>query len=231
MDEIKNNASMNNSGFSVRHWVMILAPVILIIFMWTLFVNLTQYFGLQEGYLFAFIIYWLLWCILLPAYALKGFKNVFSLFKKAVPRFGDKPDITLFLISWPVVVSLIFAFLPRLNNITIPVVLYSVLLGLVNGFCEEILWRGVYLTLFPRKTWLGYIYPAVLFALWHICPISVTVTRFAGGIYSFLIISFLFGLSWGFYTRKTGSILWSSIMHAVCDTLGLGAILYIGWFL
>jgi membrane protease YdiL (CAAX protease family) len=214
----------------MRQWIMVFAPLILIAFMWAVFVNFSSYFGIQKGYFFSFIIYWLMWCILLPAYVLKGFKNLFMLFKKAVPRFGDKPDITLFLISWPVVISLIFAFIPQVHLISIPVILFSVLLGCINGFCEEILWRGVYVSLFPGKIWLGYLYPALFFALWHICPISVTVTRYAGGIYSFLFISLLFGLSWGFFARKTGSILWSSVMHAACDSLGLGALIYISWF-
>ncbi len=222
---------MKNSKLSFRQWAVIILPVILIIFMWTLFVNLTAYFGLQTGYLFSFVIYWVLWCFLVPAYILKGFKNVFLLFKRTEHRFGDKPDITLFLISWPVVLSLIFAFLPQFKMLSIPTILLSISLGFMNGFAEEILWRGVYISIFPGNRWLSQIYPSVFFALWHICPISVTVSRYAGGIYSFIIVSLLFGLSWSYYSRKTGSIRWNSIMHSLTDILGLGGLLYASWFL
>jgi membrane protease YdiL (CAAX protease family) len=199
--------------------------------MWTAFVNLTQLFGMQLGYLFSFIIYWILWCFLFPLFSLKSFKALFSLFKSVKPRFGNKPDITLFLISWPVAVALIFAFVPRLHNLTISILIVSVLIGFVNGFAEEILWRGVYITLFPNNIWFKYIYPSVFFTLWHLCPISVVPSKYAGGIYSFLLAALLYGLSWGYYARKTGSIRWSSIMHSINDSLGLSGFLYSSWFL
>ena len=177
-----------------------------------------------------FAIYWFLWCFLVPAYILKSFKSVFSLFKSVKPRFGDKPDITLFLICWPVIISLIFAFIPRFQNIMLYTLLFSVLLGFFNGFAEEILWRGVYNTIFPGKIWMGYIYPSIFFTLWHVCPISVMASRYEGGITLFLVVSLLVGLSWGYYTRKTGSIRWGAIMHSIFDTLGLAGLMYASWF-
>ena len=221
---------MINSKFSFRQWAMIIGPVILIIFMWTVFINLTGYFGLQKGYLYSFIIYWVLWCLVFPVIMLKGFKNVFALFKSVKPRFGEKADLTLFLLTWPIVICLIFAFIPQYHHLTVPTILLSIILGLVNGFSEEILWRGVYVNLFPGNTFLSHIYPSIFFALWHICPISVVATRYSGGIYSFLGVSFLLGLSWGYYARKTGSIRWSVITHAVFDILGLGGLFYAIWF-
>jgi membrane protease YdiL (CAAX protease family) len=39
----------------------------------------------------------------------------------------------------------------------------SILLGVVVGVTEELLWRGVYVRLFPDNLWLNTIYPSVMF--------------------------------------------------------------------
>lgn len=217
--------------FSLRQWSMIATPILLIISMWTIFINFSLYFGLQKGYLFSFIIYWVFWCFLIPLFSLKGLKPLIGLFKASIPRFGDRPDLTLSLLLWPIIITIFFGFIPQLGKLSFSILIVSILLGFVNGFTEEILWRGVYVAMFPDNVWLNYIYPSVTFALWHICPISVIVTRFAGGIYSYLFAALLFGLSWGFYARKTGSIRWCAISHAIRDSLGIGGLIYVGWFL
>jgi len=45
---------------------------------------------------------------------------------------------------------------------------------LMNSFWEEVLWRGVYITLFPDSRWWGIVWPTVWFALWHYAPGSVS---------------------------------------------------------
>lgn len=209
---------------------MIAAPLLITLIMWTVFINFSVYFGLLKGYLFSFIAYWLLCCFLLSLYALKGFRHLASLFYSVTPRFGDKPDLMITVISWPLILVLLYSFIPQLDKLTFPVVIMSVLLGFINGVSEEILWRGVYVRLFPDNIWLNQIYPSIGFAVWHICPIAVVATRYSGGIYSFIILSLLLGLSWGYYARKTGSVRWCSIMHVIFDSLGVGGLLYITWF-
>ena len=219
-----------NNKLSLQQWIAIILPLILILFMWTAFVNLTQLFGLTNGYFISFAIYWILWCLIIPVIILRGFGPLVNLFKSVDPRFGNKPDITLFLLTWPIVLVIFFSFLPHLKDITFPIVLLSIAFG-INGIAEEIFWRGLYISIFPENRFLNYIYPSIFFALWHICPLSVMTSRYSGGIISFIVISLLLGLSWGYYTIKTGSIRWSSIMHSVFDILGLGGILYSSWFL
>lgn len=173
-------------------------PVILTIMMWTVFVNLTVYFGLVKGYLFSFIIYWVFWCFFFPLFILGDLKAMLSLFKSVSPLFGNKPDLTLFLLSWPIVLVLFYGFIPQFHNLTVPTFALSVLLGFINGTAEEILWRGTYVRTFPGKIWLNHICPSIGFALWHVCPISVMTTRYSGDVYSFLGVSLLLGLSWGY---------------------------------
>jgi hypothetical protein len=46
---------------------------------------------------------------------------------------------------------------------------------LVMGTLEEVLWRGVYLELFPRSARWGVVWPSVFFALWHFAPDSAAI--------------------------------------------------------
>ena len=147
------------------------------------------------------------------------------------PRFGDRPRLTILLLAWPLVFPLMFAFLPRLARINLPVLLASLALGLVIGVTEEILWRGVFVRLFPDNIWLNTIYPSIMFGLWHICPLAVRPNSMPGGAVSFVLYAVVLGLSYAYYARKTGSIRWCTVSHCLHDTLGLGGLAYAAWLI
>lgn len=65
------------------------------------------------------------------------------------------------------------ALLPNLQHATVAVVAFALVIATVNAMLEEVLWRGVYIHLFPDRLSLGWLYPAVMFALWHVSPTSV----------------------------------------------------------
>jgi membrane protease YdiL (CAAX protease family) len=81
-----------------------------------------------------------------------------------------------------------------------------------NGFFEELLWRGVYLELFPGNLLLGAIWPSVWFALWHYAPVSITAD---GNVLGMIIGSGIMGLYLSFLARRTGSIWWTILMHVI----------------
>jgi len=97
------------------------------------------------------------------------------------------------------VFPLAFAFLPRIAAASIPVVLASVAVGVIIEVTEELLWRGVYVTLFADNVWLNTIYPSVAFGLWHLCPLSALPSRYPGGAVSFAAYSIALGLSYAHY--------------------------------
>ena len=81
---------------------------------------------------------------------------------------------------------LAFAFVPRAGIAGVPIIIVSICLGLVIGVAEELLWRGVYLALFPDNWWLNLIYPSVAFGLWHLCPLIALPSRYPGGAATFV---------------------------------------------
>ena len=44
----------------------------------------------------------------------------------------------------------------------------------INSFGEEVLWRGVYVALFPSSRMWGMVWPTVWFTLWHYAPGSIS---------------------------------------------------------
>jgi membrane protease YdiL (CAAX protease family) len=80
-----------------------------------------------------------------------------------------------------------------------------------NGFFEELLWRGMYLRLFPRHLFYRMIWPSVWFALWHYAPGSVSSGNPAG----LMIGSGMMGLYLSYLTKKTNTVWWAIVVHTV----------------
>jgi membrane protease YdiL (CAAX protease family) len=191
--------------------------------MYIAFQGFTALFGSSRGYVLGFLFYWAVWCIALPIGILKP-SGVASLFREGKPRFGKHPALTILIIAWPITLPLATFFIPNVLSTSATAIILSIILGGTIGITEELFWRGVYIKLFPNMRFLGYIYPSITFGLWHLAPLSIQSSNVPGGAFSFVLVSVLLGLSWGFYAQKTGSIRWSTTAHILNDTFGLGGI-------
>ena len=112
-----------------------------------------------------------------------------------------------------------------LNVATTPitVITIGILVAIINGTCEEILWRGLYVKCHPNKVMLGLIYPSIGFAIWHISPQLVFPSE--GGIIGviiFIISTFFLGFCYGWVTYKTNSIKWNALSHCINSILAFG---------
>jgi membrane protease YdiL (CAAX protease family) len=169
----------------------------------------------------------------LPLLVLGGPRGVLELFHAGTARFAKLGTKTQALLWWPLIAPLGVLLSPysKLPSANLPIIAVSLILGLVIGVTEELLWRGVYARLFPSSIWLNTIYPTIGFAAWHIAPLSILPTRFPGAPASFLIYCVLLGLSYAYSARTTGSIRWCTVSHCIHDALGLGGFAYALWFM
>ena len=224
------NAATRNRSFSIQQIAAIVVPLLLIPIMTAVFVDFNQLFGSPLGYLWSMVVYWVIWCTLVPLALLGGWRPFAGLFRPvpSLPSMGWKINLLLW---WPVTFPLAFIFIPRVASTPLIIVAASIVLGILIGVTEEVLWRGVYLRLFPNNGWLNLIYPSVMFALWHIAPQSVVVNRMPGGVFSFVAYALVLGLSYGVAARRTGSITWPTIAHIIHDSLGIGAAVYAAWLI
>jgi len=79
-----------------------------------------------------------------------------------------------------------------------------------NGFFEELLWRGVYMELFPNRNFFRIIWPSIGFALWHYASGSVSANS---NTVALIIGAGLFGFLLAFLAKKTGGIWWGVAAH------------------
>ncbi len=96
-----------------------------------------------------------------------------------------------------------------LDQVTIPLALYTVLVGPI---CEEIAFRGLTFGYAKRFSsfWAANVIQAVLFAGMHMNPLQ--------GIYTFLM-----GLLFGYIVQKSGTVITSIVLHIAFNTVGIFA--------
>ncbi len=209
---------------------LIAMPPVLIASMYAAFWCLTSWLGFPSGYLAAFTAYWIGWCVLTPTLIL-GRRAVLNLFTTPTVPFTRLGGTMHILLWWPLAFPLAFSFLPRIASTPLPIVIASIVLGVIIGVTEELLWRGLYVNAFPNRLSLNTIYPSIAFGVWHLCPLSVLPSRYPGGALTFIAYSVALGLSYAYYARRAGSIRWCTVSHCIHDALGLGAVAYANWFL
>jgi membrane protease YdiL (CAAX protease family) len=178
--------------------------------------------GDQLGYVAGFGAYWAT-CAGLSV-ALVGPSRMRHLFRDVQPRTGRPAAVGLALLAWPAAGAITTRFIPEIGGAT-PAMLGTILgVAVANALLEEMLWRGVYVTLWPRNPWLGWLWPAVGFAAWHLAPQVIHPSALGSGV--FVAASFSLGLSWGWVAFRTGSLRLVSISHVVTDGSGIRSALY-----
>ncbi|MGD9379324.1 MAG: CPBP family intramembrane metalloprotease [candidate division WOR-3 bacterium] len=193
---------------SNRQKIALVTPVLLIVFMLFVYRQLAQIYGSRIAWYTGFWVYWGIWCAFFPL-LIVGKRKVLELIRPRKPRAR-----VLLLVAFPLLMTVMFRILSRTDYIK-PNMLWTVLCistAFGNGFFEEILWRGVYMSLFPRRIFYRMIWPAFWFALWHYAPGSVSPNSNVVGL---IVGSGLFGLYLAFLAKKTGTIWWCIVAHTL----------------
>jgi membrane protease YdiL (CAAX protease family) len=199
--------------------MLVVTPLLLILTTNLVFRHASKTFGKEKGYLIGFGFYWLFWCLAIP-WLLTG-KDFPSLLTDRLPLFSHQ--------NWPaallwVIVTIVTLVMYGKSFVKAPLtlILLAIPLATLNGFCEEILWRGLFVQAFPGNPWLGMLYPAVGFAFWHLAPQSVFP---AENVLGFILSTLFLGLAYGFIADSTGSAFWTAISHSLGGILALGGAL------
>jgi membrane protease YdiL (CAAX protease family) len=110
-------------------------------------------------------------------------------------------------------------FVPEIEGITISILMVTIVASLINGPGEELFWRGIFATEFSNNNWLGIVYPAICFGLWHFALLRIS------GLYEgWALIIFgpmILGLCWGWIAQQAKSIFWISIAHVLVNFFAL----------
>jgi membrane protease YdiL (CAAX protease family) len=184
----------------------IIAPPILMLVMFLIYTLFGVIFGSEIGWYLGLSVYWIL-CGLLFSTWLIGFEEIKKL---SSPR---KFKIKLIpLIAFPVVMAFVFSYISKTeyNKVNLLGLILLIITPFGNGIFEEILWRGVYMELYPNNNFLRIIYSTIWYALFHFASGSLSSNP---NILGLVIGSAFFGIYLAILTKWTGTIWWSIICH------------------
>jgi membrane protease YdiL (CAAX protease family) len=197
-------------------------PVLLIPSTALIFVFSAKWLGKEFGYVLGFIFYWVVWCLFVPLQILKK-EGIGDLFKERSQLFQKQNWLPAALLITIIVITVIMYPPAGLLAAPMKLIVIAIPIAIINGVCEEILWRGVYVKAFPANMVLGVVYPSIGFALWHIS--SQLLIPAETGFWPFVLSTFFLGISYGLISYRTGSIKWNAISHSIGGILDLsGAI-------
>jgi uncharacterized protein len=198
-----------------RRVAALLAPPLLIGSTYVVFQVLVAWWGDRWGYLGGFLFFWLFWCAGFSFWAL-GVDGVKAVLRDAQPRLPHPQVLWLVLLAVPVAGGFATVLLPDLPRATVAVVALAWLIAVVNASMEELFWRGMYIRLFPGRLVAGWLYPAALFALWHIAPTSIR-----GSAIVLVGAAAYLGLVYGWVAYRTGTIRYTILAHILLNAMGL----------
>jgi len=203
--------SLRDFAMNPKQIFAILAPLILMIVMYLIFQILVRTFGAIKwriGWYLGLAIYWLIWGAIFP-WLMIG--------KESIIRIIQPQQLTIrifFLVLFPLAMSALYKLVPNMKYEKPSVWIFALILSTCfgNGIFEELLWRGVYMELFPDSIMFGIIWPSIFFAFWHYIPGSMNPN---GNVVGLIIGSGLMGFYLSFLARHTGTIWWTIIMHTL----------------
>lgn len=210
--------SANENAVKSRAYIVV--PFLLLPSMLAVFGLINPWLGREPAYLLGFAFYWLFWCLLVPRWLLgkEEFNTILSSHRPLFSR-SNWLAATLWLV---VTLVAIFMFAAEFLRAPLHLILLAIPLAMINGICEEILWRGVFVRVFPKNIWLAILYPSVGFALWHLAPQTIFP---AENVVGFVISTFFLALPYGYIAYRTGSARWTAISHSLSGILALSGYL------
>jgi len=212
---IKNN--IVGSLTDKKRIVAVLVPPILIASMYPVFYFLVEALAVERlAWYLGLATYWLIWGAVFPLVII-GKDNIKTLLR---PQKLNKK--VLLLVAIPLLGAVGARLVPGMagyekTSLWILILIFSTTVG--NGFFEEVLWRGVYVTLFPDNIFYRMIWPGIWFGLWHFVPVSLL----GGNPLGMMIGSTAMGLYLSYLTKKTGTLQWAILTHF------LGGIIMVSW--
>jgi membrane protease YdiL (CAAX protease family) len=147
-------------------------------------------------------------------------EGIVSLFREKNPLFRKSNWLPAVLLVLIVTITVIMYPPSGLLSEPVKLLIIAIPVAIINGVCEELLWRSLYVKTFSDNTALGIIYPSIGFALWHISPQLVFPAE--SGIWPFVCSTFFLGISYGWISYRTSSIKWVALSHSIGGILDLG---------
>ncbi len=194
---------------NAKQRVALLSPPALIGVMYVVFKFLVSATGSSfVGWYLGLVTYWFTWCTILPL-ALVGWRRV-----KALIRPRSLHGWSLALLFIPIAGASLYRLVPGMGyeKQALWMTLLYISTAFGNGFFEELLWRGVYMDLFPDSIPLRFVWPTIAFALWHYAPGAVSANE---NVWGLIIGAAALGFVQSLLAKQTNGIWWPIVAHSI----------------
>jgi hypothetical protein len=142
--------------------------------------------------------------------------------------FNRRP-LGLVLIWLPPITTLGVVFVTAAQHLSAQVLTAVCGVALVNGFTEELFWRGAFTATFPGSFRFAYVYPATLFTAWHVALALVPGVRYEGGAAALIGGAAVMGLGWGWVVWRTGDLRSVTVAHVMTNVFAFSGLVLSNW--
>ena len=192
--------------------IAFIIPPLLIAFMYPIFTSLAGTLANDRiAWYLGLIIYWLIWGMTFSLLII-GKKSIIALIRPQRPTEKVLLPMSIILLGALSVRLFVPGMEYEKRSVWILLLLLSTAFG--NGFFEELLWRGVYYTLYPNNIFYRMIWPSIWFGLWHYVPVSINNSELTGLI-GMIIGPIMMGLVLSYMTKKNNTLWWSILVHTL----------------
>jgi len=191
-------------------------PIAVPLTMAAVFIGLRRCVSARTAYNAGFAIYWLGWCLSVPAWVL-GPRNAVRL----VMTGRRLPRDRLILLALPIAGAVGTQLIPRRREVDMPTAVTMVGTALINAVGEELLWRGVFMRETHGRPWLSQIWSLTGFATWHFAPQLILPSQLGRG--RFVAGSAAVGFVSTAAAWASGGLRQVVAAHAMTDACGVTA--------
>lgn len=213
MSSVGFRTQIPERGLDRRQRLALAAPPVLIAVTYPVFqvadAALGDAVGGQLAWFVGMAFYWTVWGGLF-SWMILGRREVLELIRPRRPTLAVAAQVG-FIVAMAAVVRFTVPGMVY-DKPTVGAMALLAVSPFANGLFEELLWRGVYLDVFPHRMWLRVIWPSVWFGLWHLVPGSISAE---GPQVAMVIGPTLMGLYLAFLAKRTGSVWWPMLAHAL----------------
>jgi len=207
-EEITQQISYMQPNQRLKKILGIVMPPILWLIMFLTYQLYGVFFGNEIGWHLGLYTYWILCGLIFPA-TLIGFKRIKEV--SAPRKFRLK---MLPVILFPLAMAFLFNLIPGLEyeKISVVGIIFLIITSFGNGIFEEILWRGVYMELYPNNNFMRIGYSTFWYAVFHFASGSLSSN---GNILGLVIGSAFFGIFLSLLAKWKNNIWWSILSHVL----------------
>lgn len=179
--------------------------------------------GLKTGYWTGFLIYWaLILSFSLYYYGFKGIAKLYSI--------KNKEKLIWILVAFiPVIPLFIISFLPSFPRLRPAFMLLTIAVSCINGFSEELFWRGLTLNTAFKKKWIVIVASLVGFGLWHFTLNFPDKMAYQGGVIMLVGSAVFMGILWQLTASRTKNILYVTLAHILVNIFAFSTMILENW--